>query len=241
MRNPRIYTPQRLSLGACIDLEPQASLHLSKVLRFNVGDSVTVFNGQGGQFQSRISTISKKHVTLELIEFQELNLESPLACHIAVSLSKGDKVDWIVQKATEMGVLSITPMLSEHCDIKLNAERFAKKQKQWQAIAVSACEQSGRNVVPEVKPLCKFAQWLAEDVTKIICEPRATQSFSTFLAGQHSALHFAFGPEGGFSEQELQLAKQHSATLLTFGPRVLRAETAPIAILGAAQALWGDC
>lgn len=241
MRIPRIYTPQVLNLGACIDLEPQASIHLSKVLRFSEGDAVIVFNGQGGQFQSNIVSISKKHVALELVEFQDISLESPLACHIAVCLSKGDKVDWIVQKATELGVLSITPMLSERCDIKLNAERFAKKQKQWQAIAVSACEQSGRNTVPEVKALTKLIDWFEVDATKIICEPQADEKFSEFAGAQHQPLHFAFGPEGGFSEQELKQAEVKGATLLRFGPRVLRAETAPIAVLSAAQVLWGDC
>lgn len=241
MRIPRIYTPQGLTAGACIDLEPQASLHLSKVLRFSMGDKVIVFNGEGGQFQSHITAISKKHVQLTLAEFQETNLESNLDCHIAISLSKGDKVDWIVQKATEMGVLSITPMLSERCDIKLNSERFAKKQNQWQAIAISACEQSGRNIVPKVHALTKFASWLEGDATKIICEPRAAEKFSEFSGNNAGPLHFAFGPEGGFSEQELQHAQQKQAKLLRFGPRVLRAETAPIAVLSAAQVLWGDC
>ena len=242
MRIPRIYTPQSLSPHQTLQLEEQASNHLIKVLRLKEQHPIILFNGQGGCYQAEISTAHKKHTEIRLLDFQADNLSSPLNSHIAIGLSKGDKLELIIQKATELGVNSISPIMTEHSDVKMSSERAEKKLRQWQHIAISACEQSGRNIIPTINPVQAFTTWLDtaknNEETIALFHTQGGTKLSTLE--KPSTLHLCFGPEGGFSESEVQQATNYNSKVLTLGQRILRAETAPIASLGAAQTLWGD-
>ena len=243
MRIPRIYTQQALAEEQIIELEAQASQHLAKALRLKEGHPIILFNGEGGEFKAEITSVSKKHVVAKCLQFASIDIESPLQIHLVIALSKGDKMEMIVQKATELGVCSIIPVLSERSDVKLNAERREKKQRQWQQIAISACEQSGRNYVPQVEAIQGLDNCLSQIQQGLIAifhtiggEPLSRISKQQLERG----LYCCFGSEGGFTEEEVKQVLSQGGKSLTLGHRILRAETAPIAVMGAAQALWGD-
>ncbi len=244
MRIPRIYTSQSIQVSQELKLEEQASLHLIKVLRMQEGDTVTLFNGLGGEYACEISHAHKKSAGLIAKSFIDRDTESPLKLHLALGISKGDKMELIIQKATELGVVSIAPLMTEHSDVKMNQERMQKKHAQWQQIATSACEQSGRNKVPLILPLQDFYQWqdsISSEQQILIFHTSNGQPLSQHPHQEGQALHLCFGPEGGLSPKEVTQAGQSSNNhIITLGDRVLRAETAPLACLGAAQVLWGD-
>lgn len=239
MRIPRIFTEQALTAGAEIQLEEQASNHLSRVLRMQEGRSVIVFNGQGGQFNATISAIKKKAVLLSLDEYDSHNQQSPLQSELAIAISKGDRMEWVVQKATELGIHRITPLTTENSQLKLNAERAQKKHHQWQQIAISACEQCGRNIVPEVAPIIPLQQWLStvKADKKLVLHHRSSEALT---AEKPDSVALLIGPEGGLSTTEIDTALQHGFKALTLGPRILRTETAPLTALSIMQFQWGD-
>jgi 16S rRNA (uracil1498-N3)-methyltransferase len=240
MRSTRIYTPQALMLDATIELEKQASHHLGKVLRAKTGDEVLLFNGEGGEYRARISGISKQVVTVELHSFMASDNESPLLIHLGISISKGDRMDFVMQKATELGVSQITPLLAERSQIKRNRETLAKKLRHWQQIVVSACEQSGRNFVPKVNSVENSVDWFkaCDSQEKLILDP--FWDSNTITNKQADSVALAIGPEGGFSDIEISQAKDCSFVGLKLGPRILRTETAPITAITLCQAKWGD-
>lgn len=240
MRIPRIYTPQQLATGQTIALEEQSSAHLSRVLRFQVGDKVRLFNGSGGEYLAAITTISKKSVGLIPAEYQPDDLQSPLTTHIAVGVSKGEKMDLIVQKCTELGVNAIYPIMTERSDVRMNEDRWQKKVERWQEIAISACEQSARNLLPVIHHVQTFSQWFdaTRNIERCLFHPEANLAFSAIPVKNSIAM--AFGAEGGFSDNEIAMAEKNGCHIARLGPRVLRAETAPIAALAIAQAQWGD-
>ncbi len=240
MRIPRIYTPQPLATGSQLQLEPQASLHLAKVLRLQIGHPLTLFNGSGGEYAATIEEVNKKHLSVTIGEFNSENLQSSLSCDITVALSKGDKMDLIVQKCTELGAHSISPIITERSDVKLNQERREKKQQHWLQIAISACEQSGRNLLPIINPIQSFTDWLDQEKSGPCCifHPGGTENFQALQTVEQ--LTICFGSEGGFSQQEIEYAGKKGCHIIGLGSRVLRAETAPISALSIAQAKWGD-
>jgi 16S rRNA (uracil1498-N3)-methyltransferase len=240
MRSTRIYTPQALTLDATIELEQQASHHLGKVLRAQTGDEVLLFNGEGGEYRARISCISKQAVAVELHSFVKSDNESPLSIHLGICISKGDRMDFVMQKATELGVSQITPLLAERSQIKRNKEALAKKLRHWQQIVVSACEQSGRNFVPKVNGVENAIDWLktCDSQAKLILDPFCGSNTKTNQ--QVDSVALAIGPEGGFSDIEISQAKACDFDGLKLGPRVLRTETAPIAAITLCQIKWGD-
>ena len=227
MRIPRIYTQQALTLNAEIQLEEQASNHLAKVLRMQEGRELILFNGQGGEYSAVITSIKKKAVLATLNSFTEINQQSPLATELGIAISKGDRMEWLIQKATELGIHSISPLQSENSQLKLNAERMQKKQQQWQQIAISACEQCGRNIVPTVNAIQPLDQWLAtvEAEKKLVLHHR---SETTLTGNKPASVALLIGPEGGLSAAEISHAQKHDFQALTLGPRVLRTETAPL-------------
>ncbi|NRA41934.1 MAG: 16S rRNA (uracil(1498)-N(3))-methyltransferase [Pseudomonadales bacterium] len=245
MRIPRIYTDQVLQEGEVITLEEQASQHLSRVLRLNEGHPIELFNGQGGSFQAHITTLQKKQVQVRCLDFQADNSHSRLKLHLLIALSKGDKMELIIQKATELGVDTISPIITSNSDVKINTERQAKKLRQWQHVAISACEQSGRNRLPSINPINTFSDSLKTlDQGQILMfHPRAGSTLSN-LFGQQSTLpntlYCCFGSEGGFTEQEVVAAEAVGGLNITLDGHVLRAETAPIAVCGAIKALAGE-
>ena len=241
MRTIRIYQPGRYAAGECVELSATASQHVGVVLRMEVGDELTLFCGDNREFSACITSVHKKKVMVMVTEVQDVNRESPRRLHLAQAISKGDRMEWVIQKAVELGVASITPLFTAHCVVRLDAARLAKKQAQWQAIAIAACEQSGRNQLPMVHPACSLDVYLqaCDATTKLVLHPSAAKSWRdcTFATGDIALL---IGPEGGLSDEEVHQAQVHDFNSLCLGPRVLRTETAAITALSVLQAVAGD-
>jgi 16S rRNA (uracil1498-N3)-methyltransferase len=244
MRIPRIYHPitaeLALEVQQQVELSAEASNHVGRVLRLQPRALVELFTGDNHRYPAEIIAVTKKLVTVKVLEQISANVESPLAIHLAQGISKGDRMDFVLQKSVELGVHSITPLFTERCNVKLNTERLAKKQDQWQKIVISACEQCGRNTVPQVMPALTLNEWLntQRQGLTLTLEPTAQDSFKQLPA--HNTYHLLIGPEGGFSEYEVQLTQQHHCHPVQLGPRVLRTETAALAAITALQSNFGD-
>jgi len=240
MRISRIYTAQRLNSNATLELEPEPSHHLSRVLRLGVGDSLILFDGAGGEYPGEITAVDKKHVQVITGEHRKEDCESPLDIHLGIALSRSERMDWIVQKSTELGVRSLTPLSTEHTGVKLTAARADKKNLHWRQVAISACEQCGRNRLPTIYPMQALNPWLESTVAerKFVLHHRADHTAGAGDAPGTVAL--LVGPEGGLSENEIEVAEQAGYTSLRLGPRVLRTETAPLAAITILQSWWGD-
>ena len=159
MRIPRIYSPQTLAIGDCIELEAGAARHLTSVLRMISGQPVTLFNGRGGEYSGELVEAKKGKASVAINRFVDIDRESPLCIHLAIGISRGERMDWIMQKATELGVTQITPLFTERCEVKLSGDRLGKKVRHWQQVAISACEQSQRNRVPQINNPILLEQW----------------------------------------------------------------------------------
>ena len=237
----RIYTSQTLIAGQTLELEPGPSRHLASALRLEAGDSFILFNGDGGEYAATIDLLQKKSVTAVLGERIENSVESPLSIRLGIALSKGDRFDWVIQKATELGVASISPLFTERTEVKLKGERIDKKLKHWRQIAISACEQCGRNRLPEIQSPQNIANWCTGELPekRYVLHHRHNQQLEGNAAAPEQ-LALLIGPEGGLSVAEIELAESLQFTALSLGPRVLRTETAPIAAIAILQAQWGD-
>jgi 16S rRNA (uracil1498-N3)-methyltransferase len=239
---PRFYWPQPLAIGARIDLSEPHSHHL-QVLRMAPGDLITIFNGEGGEYTASLVAIEKKSVSAELKTFSEREAELPYAVTLAQALPESSKMDWIVEKAVELGVRMIQPLASQRCVTRLSAERAAKRQAHWQGIVVAASEQSGRNRLAQLAELRNYGDWIAQQDLhrRILFSPRAEQSLSDW-ARHHppQAVSLVIGPEGGFTEQEENAARSNGVLTLSMGARVLRTETAGLVALAALNAVWGE-
>lgn len=241
MRIPRIYTAQTLTENTVIDLDDSAANHVGKVLRMQAGRELVLFNGQGPyHFNATIEYSDRKRVSVQIQDKINTSNESPLAIHVGQALSKGDKMEFVIQKAVELGVSEITPLWTEHCDVKLNAERMEKKLKQWQGIIISACEQCGRDVLPVLNPVVKFQDWIGNVTAdeKWVLDPRGNADQSA--PESVSCAVIAIGPEGGLSQDEIQQACDHGFKAKLIGPRVLRTETAALTAVTLLQNQWGD-
>ncbi len=240
MRNPRIYCDLPLDGQSLIELPPQATQHVAKVLRMQAGDPLRLFNGQGGEWQARIAELGKKQVSVELLEFRADDRQSPLRTELGQVLSRGERMDYAIQKATEMGVSAITPLLSERCEVKLKGERLDKRLEHWRQIAISACEQCGRNRLPDILPPQSVAEWSATRTTELalVLHHRTAQRLEELAPPTSVAL--LIGPEGGLTAEEIATAEANGFRPVALGPRVLRTETAPIAALSLLQYFWGD-
>jgi 16S rRNA (uracil1498-N3)-methyltransferase len=237
---PRIYTTDPLAVNNKIELDPQASIHLIKVLRLSLGDELKLFNGDGCEYLACIIHAGKKNAEVEITDVlsTESNVSFPL--HLGQVISKGDRMDFTIQKATELGITDITPLWSERCDVRLKGDRLDKKMEHWKKIAISACEQSGRNHIPTIHPAMSYSDWACSvnsDI-KLVLHTRDQKSLSDITAPQSVAL--LVGPEGGITDNEVELCIQQGFTGLTLGPRILRTETAALAALSVLQYLWGD-
>lgn len=240
MRIPRIFTEQSLSSGATVALEEGPSRHVGKVLRMQAGRELILFNGLGGQYHATITLAGKKVVEVEVGEFSADNKNSPLDIELAIGLSKGDRFDFVLQKATELGVSKITPLFTERSEVKLNAERLEKKMASWQQIIIAACEQCQLNIIPSLAAPQKLETWLGscDSELKLVLHHRSDGALADI--SQPDSLALLIGPEGGLSAEEINQAQASDCRALTLGPRVLRTETAPIAAVSLAQYLWGD-
>jgi 16S rRNA (uracil1498-N3)-methyltransferase len=240
MRIPRIYTSQSLSSGQTLELEENPSRHIAKVLRMEAGRELVLFNGEGGEYNATLTEVGKKRVSVTLGEFNNIDRASPLKIELAIGVSRGERFEWVLQKATELGVTSITPLFTERTEVKLTGPRLEKKLGHWQQILVSACEQCQLNHVPTLNAPQPFSQWLpsAEADLKLVLHHRSDKKLADQEQPQSACL--LIGPEGGLSSDEIQQAEQQGFDALTLGPRVFRTETAPIAAISLLQYLWGD-
>ena len=238
---PRFFCSQSLALGLTVSL-PEAVAHHVNVVRLLPGDAITLFNGDGGEYTAVLSSVEKKRVSAELKAYSERDVELPYALTLAQALPEASKMDWIVEKAIELGVAAIQPLAARRCVVRLSAERAEKKLAHWQGIIVSASEQSGRNRLAQVGQVDDFKDWIAQQDMhrRVILTPRATQSLPDWARHQPpQALTLMIGPEGGFTDEEEDLALAHGALALSMGPRILRTETAGLAAIAALSAVWG--
>lgn len=239
MRNPRLYCPDVMASDTHITLPEKTGHYVGNVLRMGVGQALRLFNGSGGYFDAEIIEQTKKKVTVAIGEHHSEEAESPLPVHLGIALSKGDKMDWIVQKATELGVHSITPLKSQRSDVKIPKERQAKRIEHWQQVAISACEQCGRNRIPIIHDISDTETWSQAQTAslKFVLHHRADK-IGTQAVPKSVAL--LIGPEGGLTEEEIKAAEINGFKSLCLGQRVMRTETAPVAALSVLQLLWGD-
>ncbi|TWX46567.1 16S rRNA (uracil(1498)-N(3))-methyltransferase [Colwellia hornerae] len=251
MSNPRIYQQQSFAIGDTITLSEDAFGHTIRVLRLKSGDNLTLFNGelnQGvlGDYQAEITDVSKKNAQVIIKSFTEKNVESPLNIHLGQGISRGDRMDFTLQKSVELGVNTITPLFTERCGVKLTGERLQKKIDQWQKIVVSACEQSGRCSVPIVMPAVYLDEWLTQPSTslKLNLHPKAQYSIMNLpeknISDSNQRVRLLIGPEGGLSEDEIKRANEASFVDVLLGPRILRTETAALTAITALQCRFGD-
>lgn len=243
MRIPRIYQPISLNSGQAFELDAQATVHLTKVLRLRVGDALVVFNGEGGEYSAQVSDVGRRSATITVEEFTDRSLESPLELVLLQGVSRGERMDYTVQKAVELGVSRIVPVMTERTTVNLKGDRQEKRREHWQAVVNSACEQSGRNRVPVVAPITRFVDAIPElgesQGLKLVLHHRAETNLSTMPAPQ-GPVTLLIGPEGGLSAQEIEAAEAVGFVPLCLGPRVLRTETAALAALSVLQWQWGD-
>ena len=242
MRNPRIYQAIELSLGKEIALDDQGANHIGNVLRMQAGQPLIVFNGQGGEFQCEIVSANKKNVEVRVLSFNHEDRQSALHTHLGQVISRGDRMDYALQKSVELGVSEITPLFSMRCEVKLTGARLDKKQQQWERLVISACEQSGLNVIPQLNRPLPANEWFsqAKESLKWLLHPGETPLHNLLSNEKPASICLAIGPEGGFETQEIEHANQSGFKAVALGPRVLRTETAPAAALSLLQYQWGD-
>jgi 16S rRNA (uracil1498-N3)-methyltransferase len=241
MNLPRFYCREALSPGAHIDLPEPVARHAVRVLRLPPGAAIVLFDGRGGEYEARIERIERERVVVALGAWHDVERESPLAVTLIQAVQAGEKMDFTVQKAVELGVAQIVPVDSRRSVTRLAGERAARRVAHWQGVAAAACEQCGRNQVPLVASLEKLENWLARPAPgglRLILAPDAPQALVDLPPARDVQL--LIGAEGGLDPQEIIAAEQAGFTAVRMGPRVLRTETAGLAALAALQALWGD-
>ncbi len=240
MRVPRIFHPQPLAANTQLALDDNAARHVAKVLRLGVGAELTLFDGYGGEYPATIVDAGKRQLLVELGAVQNRDIESPLQVTLAQGVSKGDRMDYTIQKAVELGVSRIAPIDTERSVVNLKGDRLEKKLNHWHGVIISACEQCGRNTLPELFPLQSFDRWLQNPVqgSGLLLDHRAKLTVGSIP--ETDAVTLLIGPEGGLSEQERERAYAAGYQGMRLGPRVLRTETAALTALAALQSRWGD-
>jgi len=243
MSAPRFYCPSPLAAGATFELPPAAAHHASRVLRLRVGDMVQIFDGLGHALDAKIYSITGKHVVLHELQTCMDGAESPLRIVLAQAMSSSEKMDWVVQKATELGVTEIHPVQTQRSVAKLSGPRAEKRTTHWRSITIAASEQCGRNRLPQVHAPQELTSWLEQSRelpgSKFILLPDGVAMLHKQPPPQ-DCVTLLIGPEGGFGENETQLAQQMGFVPVRLGARTLRTETAALAGIAALQTLWGD-
>ena len=245
MRVSRIYLDSPLQTGSHITLPASTCHYLGNVLRLKTGDALQVFNGDGVEYQATLLLLDRKKGEIAVGAGTPANRESPLHTHLGIAVSKGERMDWVMQKATELGVSTITPLWTERTEVRLKGEREQKKIQHWQNIIIAACEQSGRNTLPTLQPPLPLQDWLATALPglRLALAPDSEPASSSPLPETltPAAVTLLIGPEGGLSTTELRLARERAFHYWQLGPRILRTETAPVAALAVLQHRYGDC
>jgi len=263
MRIPRLYFPTPLASGMTVPLDDKAFNHTVRVLRLGPNAPLVLFDGKGGAFTAMLTEVGKRETRARVMEALPSEAESPLQVTLAQGVSRGEKMDYTIQKAVELGVAAIQPLFAERSGVNLDGERLTRKVQHWQGIVIGACEQCGRNRLPELREPLKLMDWLAQfvdplpllvdplpprggglgwggETQRLLLDPRAETGLRR-LKLSSSAITLLIGCEGGLSPVELARAREAGFVGIRLGPRILRTETAGVAALAAIQALWGDC
>ena len=242
MRLTRVFVDQSLAPGMRVTLPESAATHLVRVLRLREGEACVLFNGDGHDYDATLTTVTKRGVDVEVGGARAVDNESPLRIVLLQGIARGEKMDLILQKATELGVSAIAPVFADRTEVRLDGERLDKRMAHWRSVVASACEQSGRARIPELLPargLGEAAAALDTDALRLTLDPQGEHRFET-LARPEGAVVIGIGPEGGWSAKDRELLARHGFTGLRLGPRVLRTETAGLAAIAAMQARFGD-
>jgi 16S rRNA (uracil1498-N3)-methyltransferase len=241
MRLSRIFTLQHLEAGQNIRLEGPAGHYLTRVLRLSKGDEIVLFNGDGFDYPAVISEIRSQQVCALIAGGSLAGNESPLKITLVQAVCRGERMDYVLQKATELGVFCIQPLISQRVEVRLDSGRQQKRMSHWRGVVTSACEQSGRAVVPEVRDLLSVSDWLsaADGAPRLVLDPLAGRSLAG-MALEGDRVSVLVGPEGGFTDDETNVFRANGLTAVTLGPRVLRTETAGPAAIAVLQAKAGD-
>lgn len=243
MPRARLYIPTRIRRGRDLQLGPEQAHYLGRVLRMKTGSELTVFDGSGDEFPAIVSSFRKGSATLQPGEPVRRNLESPLRIRLVQGVSRGERMDFVVQKATELGVSEIQPVLTDRTVVRLDAERTERRQAHWQRVAISACEQCGRNRLPKIAAPLPLGDFLAADrdaAIRIRLSPAGPNRLDSFDAPGEGWVELLVGPEGGLSETEGNTASSCGFSAISMGPRILRTETAALTAIALIQARWGD-
>lgn len=243
MRIPRLYCPADYQAGHLLTLDKPQAHYILTVLRLKDQRTIELFNGEGWQAQGTIQITSRRTADVMIENVEKIDTESPLQTILVQGISKGDRMDFTVQKCVELGVNQIQPVFTDHCDVKLSDDKLEKKVQQWQDIAINACEQSNRNVLPVILPPEDLRTWFDKNpkLNGLVLNPYAENSFKSLSSDlRENPIYLLIGPEGGLSKDEITRSINHGLTDTRLGQRILRTETAGIAVLSALQTLWGD-
>ncbi|MCC5810078.1 MAG: 16S rRNA (uracil(1498)-N(3))-methyltransferase [Ectothiorhodospiraceae bacterium] len=242
MKCPRLFVTGPLPSSGPFQLDDDAAAHL-RVLRLRPGNPLTLFDGRGGETVAALASVDRRAVHVEISHHVDVERESPLSVTLVQGVSKGDRMDWTIQKAVELGVTRIVPVFTERSVVNLNGDRLEKKLGHWRGVIRSACEQCGRNRVPELAdavPLQQSERALGVQGLRLLADPAGGRSLNAFTRPAGVSIALLVGPEGGLSDAELEWARDRGYQPLLLGPRVLRTETAGVTALAGLQALWGD-
>jgi 16S rRNA (uracil1498-N3)-methyltransferase len=241
MRIPRVYTPEPLAVGALLHLDAQGSKHLTQVLRLSAGDAVTLFNGDGRDFDARIESGRRDAAIIRIQQQGEPEPTPPIDIGLALGISKGERMDFTLQKAVELGACRLQPLFTERSVVRLRDDRLHRRMQHWRGVVIAASEQSGRRRLPELSEPQHLHDWLAQPPANgLLLDHRGSRTLIEWPAPSDAALTLLVGPEGGLAPQERAAALAQGFTGIRLGPRIMRTETAPLAAIAAIQTLWGD-
>lgn len=240
MRIPRIYLSDSLSGKQRVHLDQQATEHVVKVLRLRKGAALVLFDGRGGLYHGVLEQAGRHDAVVSIHEFEDVSVESHLPLTLAQSISKGDRMDYTIQKAVELGVTRIVPLITERTVVHLSGERLERRLQHWRSVMIHACQQCGRNILPLLESVSTLHEFIENsEGVRLVLNHRATQSLKDVNPGQ-DAVTLLIGPEGGLCREEVEEAQAHGFIGIRMGPRIMRTETAAVAAIGAIQTLWGD-
>lgn len=242
MRTTRLYLNQSLSVGQTVDLDERAHRHVVQVLRLRPGAELVLFNGQGGEYRATLAEAQKRHSSATVTGFAPASTRPHLTVTLVQGISKGDRMDYSLQKATELGVSRIQPVLTQRSQAPGDPRRLVNRLEHWRGVVISACEQCGRNELPELGEVMSFQEWLGRPPDSglgLVLDPRADTGLPG-LDPPEGLVSLLIGPEGGLDETEIHAARHRGFTPVRLGPRILRTETAGVAALAVIQGLWGD-
>jgi len=240
MRAPRLFVEAALASGATLELKDEALHYARNVLRLEVGAPLLLFNGEGREFEAAVTAAGKRALTLAVGADTAPARDTALPVHLGIGLARGERMDWVVQKCTELGVATITPLLLARCNAKFDAGRGDNRLRHWRQVAISACEQCGRNRLPQIEEPVALGHWLATRTEAPGFVLHTAESGALQRAAAPAAVRLLVGPEGGLDAHEFAAARAAGFTPWSLGPRVLRTETAPVAALAILQFVWGD-